>query len=205
MGVEGIVRGTLELLRNGATNKNAEDTVVVGVGLVLIEGQEEEGVVHEILVSEQFAHPRTLPLGSESDVGVMGIVGHVRSDEGPLRKLLVTEIIFKVIKALDSTCTSVVGHNRVVKHQRVVLPNVVIAVSFLVGIVVALETSIGNVLLVFSPRDALGVKQISNGRNVGRNLIEVVIVHSKRVTTSGSAVVGLGGMGDSIEVGPKKY
>lgn len=200
--VEGVVLGALEVFRNGTTDEDAEDTVVVGVGLVLIEGQKEESVVVEVLVLEQLGHPRTLPLSSESDVGVMRIVGHVRSDESPLRKLLVLNIIFKVIKALDVTCTAAVGHNGVIKHQWVVLANIIIVVSLLVRVVVALETGIGNVFLVFSPRDSLGVKQISNGGNVPRDLIEVIIIHSKRVTSSGSTVVGLGRMSDSIEVGP---
>lgn len=203
--VEGIVLGTLEVFRNGTTNEDAEDTVVVGVGLVLIEGQKEESVVVEVLVLEQLGHPRTLPLSSKSYVGVMRIVGHVGSDESPLRKLLVLDIIFKVIKALDVTCTAAVGHNGVIKHQWVVLANVIIVISFLVRIVVALETGIGNVLLVFSPRDPLGVKQISNGGNVPRDLIEVIVIHSERVTASGSAVVGLRRMSDSIEVGPKEH
>lgn len=203
--VEGIVLGTLEVFRNGTAYEDAEDTVAIGVGLVLIEGQKEKSVVVEVLVLEQLGHPKTLPLSRESDVGVMRIVGHVRSDESPLRKLLVLDIIFKVIKALDLTCTAAVGHNRVIKHHWVVLANVIGGISFLVRIVVALETGIGNVLLVFGPRDALGVKQISNARNVARDLFEVIIIHSKRVTASGSAVVGLGGMSDSIEVGPKEH
>jgi hypothetical protein len=83
--------------------------------------------------------------------------------------------------------------------------DVVIGMSLLIGVVHSLETSIRYVLLIFSPGNFLGIKKICDRRNVGGYLVVVVIVHSERVTTSGSAVVGFRRMGDGIVVGPKAY
>lgn len=72
----------------------------------------------------------------------------------------------------------------------------------LVREVEALESGMRNMLLVLGPRNALSVQQISNGRDVLGHLLEVIIVHAKGVTTSGSTVVRLGRMCDCIEIGP---
>lgn len=55
--------------------------------------------------------------------------------------------------------------------------------------------------LVDLPGDVLGVEQVGDGGHVGRNLVPVVVVHAKVVTTSGSTVVGLRGVGDGEVVG----
>ena len=65
-----------------------------------------------------------------------------------------------------------------------------------------LEAGIRQVLLVLSPRDGLDVQKIRNGRDIGRDLIEIIIVHAKGVTANGRAVVGLRRVSKSIEIGP---
>lgn len=45
-----------------------------------------------------------------------------------------------------------------------------------------LVTSIRESLLVLAPRDLLGVEQIGDGGNIGRDLLEIIIVHAKVVT-----------------------
>ena len=204
MGVEGVVLGTLQVVRNGTTNEDAEDPVGLVVGVILIKGQENSSVVHEVVILQQSGHPATLPLGGERDVGVVGVIGHVGGDERPLRKLLVIQIGKESIKALDLTSAGVILDDGIIQHEGVVLAHVVVGKSLLVGVVVALEAGVRDLLLVLAPRDTLGVQQISNGGDVGRHLVEVVIVHAESVTTSGGTVVGLRRVGDSIVVGPTK-
>ena len=50
-------------------------------------------------------------------------------------------------------------------------------------------------LLVLTPRDLLGIQQIGDGRHIGRDLVEIVIVHAKVVTGSRCNIVGLRGVG----------
>lgn len=58
-------------------------------------------------------------------------------------------------------------------------------------------------LLVLAPGDALGIEQISDSGDIAWNLDEIVVIHSKGVTTSSRAVVRLGWVGDRVEVGPR--
>jgi hypothetical protein len=82
------------------------------------------------------------------------------------------------------------------------LADVVRSMTLLAGEVHSLEARIRDVLLIFSPGDFLGGKQIGNRGDVGGHLVEVVIVHAESVTASCSAVVGLRRMSDGIEIGP---
>lgn len=51
------------------------------------------------------------------------------------------------------------------------------------------------------PGDLLGAKQIGNSGHIRGNLVEIVVVHAKVLTTSRGAVVGLRGVCHSIVVG----
>ena len=57
-------------------------------------------------------------------------------------------------------------------------------------------------LLVLSPRDGLLVQQVSDGGNISRRLVEIIVVHAKGVTTNCREVVGLGRVSEGIELGP---
>lgn len=57
-------------------------------------------------------------------------------------------------------------------------------------------------LLVLRPRNGLLVQQVSDGGNISRGLVEVIIVHAKSVTTNCREVVGLGRVSEGIELGP---
>jgi hypothetical protein len=111
--------------------------------------------------------------------------------------------MLEISEVLDLTSTGLVLDDGVEEDQRVVLANVVVLESLVVGEVEALEAGEGRMLLVLAPGDALGVKQISNGGDIAGNLNERVIVHAKGVTTSSRAVVGLRWVGDGVEVGSK--
>jgi hypothetical protein len=80
------------------------------------------------------------------------------------------------------------------------LPNVVVRERFLVGPVEALEAGVGITLLVLGPRDALGVQEVDDGADVGREGMEVVVVHTEVVAAYGCRVVGLAGVGCGVVV-----
>lgn len=52
MVVESVIRGAVEGLGDGTAKEEGEDFVGGGVGLYLVEGEDDEGVVHEVLVCE---------------------------------------------------------------------------------------------------------------------------------------------------------
>lgn len=99
--VEGVVGGILQMLRNGPTEEDAEDTVRFGVRHVLVEGEEDERAVHEVRVIEEGAHPVAFPPRREGDVGIVAVVGHVGGDEGPLGQFLVGQVGVEVGEVLD--------------------------------------------------------------------------------------------------------
>ena len=101
-----------------------------------------------------------------------------RGDECPLRQLLLVEIIIEGSEVLQQAKSGIVGSERLKSDQGAVLAHVVIVISLLVGIVETLETSVRHMLLVLSVRDALEVKDISDCRDVGGNLSEVVFSES---------------------------
>jgi hypothetical protein len=72
----------------------------------------------------------------------------------------------------------------------VVLPDIVVRLSSLVDVALALEAGVRHVFLVCAPRDTLVIKQIDNARDIGRNLLEVVVVTSEGVSANGCNVVG---------------
>lgn len=201
MGVEGVIGGTLEVLWDGASEENAKEFVALGVGLVLIKGDEDQGLLHEVGVVEQRADPIALPLGGKGDVGVVRVVGHVGGNKGPLGEGVVGQILLEAGEVLDLAQTRAVVGDGVVEDQRIVFADVVVGKGLLVGVVEALETGVRKVFLVLAPSNVLGIEQIGHGRHVGWDLVEVVVVHAKGVTTSFSAVVGFRGMSDGVVVG----
>lgn len=199
--VEGVVDGSLEVVGDGTAEEDGEDLVGDTVGLVLVEGQQDQGVVHEVLVAEERGHEVALPGGAEGDVGVVGVVGHVGGEESPLRQGLGVQVGLEVVEALDLAETSGVVGDGLVEDQGVVLAHVVVGVRLLVGRVVeALEARVGEAFLVLGPRDALGVEQVHDGGHVGGDDVEVVVVHAEVVTTRCGAVVGLGRVSGGEEV-----
>ena len=101
VGVKGVIRGAYKTLGDRITKENAEDSVGLVVGLVLVVGQEDQSALHEVFVVQKRLQPSTLPSGAEPNSGVVRVIGHVRSDKGPLRKLLRLEIMGEVGEVLD--------------------------------------------------------------------------------------------------------
>lgn len=81
--------------------------------------------------------------------------------------------------------------------RRVVLAHVVIGLGLLVDVGLTLEARVGHVLLVGAPRDALVLEKIDQGRDVGVNLLEVVVVAAEGVTANGGDVVRHGRVSDT--------
>lgn len=78
----------------------------------------------------------------------------------------------------------------IVNDGGVVLANVVVCLGVLVDVALALEAGVRHVLLVSAPRDALVVKQVNNCGDVRRDLLEIVVVTAKSITTNGGDIVG---------------
>lgn len=196
--VEVVVGGANQLLGKGIAKQDAKDLVVLGVGLVLVKGQKDKGVVHEVGVLKEGFEEVTDPAASSSNVGVVTVRGHVGSNKHPLRKLVVLEVLVEHGARLVNHGQVLVLRDVLLKmgdavseHSRVVLADVVIAASLLVLVSHALESGKGHVFLVVAPRDASVQEKVVNSRDVVWQAKEVVILHAKVVTSDSSHVVGL--------------
>lgn len=195
VGVESAIGGSLEVVRDGATNQEGVDRVGVGVVATLIEGEHDKGVLHEVLVLEKVSEEVVRPSTAESDVGVVAVIGHVGGDERVLGETLVVQIIVEAAEVLDLAQTSGVIGDRVEDDERVVLAHVVVSTSL--GVAETLVTSVRETFLVLAPGDLAGIKKVGNGRDIVRDLPPIVVVHSEVVTTSSGDVVGLGGVSNA--------
>lgn len=183
------------------TKENADNAVLLGVGVVFVEGEHDEGVLHEFLVVQEGLEKGFGPGTGNGHGAVVAIRGHVRSDEHPLRKSIVTELFVEKSQVLNLAQAAGLLCDRVVENWRVVLANVVVGTGLLVAVIEALEAGVRHVLLVGAPRDALGLQQIHNGRDVGRDGDHVVMVDTVVVSRDCGSIVGHGGMGDGKVVG----
>ena len=57
-----------------------------------------------------------------------------------------------------------------------------------------LEASFGHAFLILSPTNTLRIEQISNSGDVGWDFGQVVVIHSKVISSSNSDIVRLGRM-----------
>lgn len=197
--VEGVVSSALQVFGDGTTKQNAVDTVGGGVGARLIKGNEDQSILGEVFVLQQRGQEAVHPLTRNVDVAVVGIIGHVGGDEEVLGQAVVLQILVECGKVLDLARTNSVVGDRVEQNQWVVLAHVLVGAGQRVA--VTLVARMGHVLLVFTPGDLLGVEQIGNGGDIGGNLVEVIVVHTEGVTSSGGTIVGLRGVGHGVVVG----
>jgi len=87
VGVEGGVGGSDQALGNSVTKEHGEHVVGDGVGVVLVEGQEDEGLgAVEVGVGQEGLEEGLGPGTSGGDRSVVSIVGHVGCNEHPLRQ-----------------------------------------------------------------------------------------------------------------------
>jgi hypothetical protein len=84
------------------------------------------------------------------------------------------------------------GSVAIINDSGMVLPDIVVRLGRLVDVALALEARVRHVFLIGTPRDTLVIKQIDNARDIGRNLLEVVVVTPERVSANGCNVVGHG-------------
>jgi hypothetical protein len=129
----------------------------------------------------------------------MSIICHVRGDKHVLGETVMLQVIIEASEVFDLAETGGVVGDGIKQDQGIMLAHVVFRTGLRVP--VSLVSRVWESLLVLTPRDALGVKHVCNGRYICRDLVEIVVVHAKIVATSGSTVVGLRGMGDSPEIG----
>lgn len=62
------------------------------------------------------------------------------------------------------------------------------------------ETNWRDILLVDLPSQTLLLEEIINAGDVGRDVVEIIIVNTKVGAASGCNIIGLGGMGNGIVV-----
>lgn len=105
------------------------------------------------------------------------------------------EIFVEVGEVLHLARTSIIVGDGVEQDQGIVLADVLVGTGL--GVKVALVASVRNILLVLSPRNVLGVKQIGDGGDVIGFLLEVIIVQAEVVTSSRGKVIGLRRVGGS--------
>lgn len=76
MSIESTIGGVLGGSGN-STQKEGPDTVSLGVGIVFIEGDKDQGFINEGLVAQGGVEEASEPLASELSGGIVSIVGHV--------------------------------------------------------------------------------------------------------------------------------
>lgn len=99
--VEVGVRGADKVLGDGVAEKDREGPVLLGVRAVFVEGNQNHGVLHEVLVVEKRLEESSEPGTSCADGGVMCITGHVWCDEHPLWQLVSLQVLLEHGKILD--------------------------------------------------------------------------------------------------------
>ena len=99
--VEVGVSGADKVMGDGVAEKNREGPVLLGVRAVFVKGDQNHGVLHEILVVEKRLEESSEPGTSCADGGVMCIAGHVWCDEHPLWQLVGLQVLLEHGKILD--------------------------------------------------------------------------------------------------------
>lgn len=186
--------------RDCPPEKKRKDAVTDLVRLVLVKRDQDKRVVHEVLVGHKRLEEVPRPLPGDSDGRVVAVIGHVRSDKHPLWEIAILQVIIELRKVLligEPARASV----DVVEDRRVVLTNIVVGTRLLVDPRETFEPGVWHVLLVRTPGDTLIFEQVGDARNVGDDLIEVVVVHAKVVTPMACTVVRLGWMRHAEVVG----
>lgn len=94
--VETLVFGTNKFSGDGITNQYAENLVADGVDFALVPGDEDKGVLHEVLVAQERLEEVAGPATGGGYVGVVAVRGHVGGDEHPLGELVGLEVLVEV-------------------------------------------------------------------------------------------------------------
>ena len=198
--VELVVDGANEAFRDSVTEEHTEDVVGDGVGVVLVEGQQDQGLGSvEVGVGQERLEKAGGPGTGSGDRGVVAVVGHVGSDEHPLGKSVGFQILVERSEVLDGAETLGVVGDGVVQNSRVVLADVVIG-----GLVVddgsvaeALESSVRHVLLVLTVRDTLGVEQIVDAADTAIDVAQSIAIETEVVTSVAGHVIWLTRVGNT--------
>ena len=111
------IRRPLELLRHSVTEQGAPDLVRDVVCLVFIEGQQDERVLHELLVAEKWSQEFLGPSSGKCHICVMAVVGHVGRDPDPLGQFVGLQVLVELSEILDVGPTARVVLNRIVDYE----------------------------------------------------------------------------------------
>ena len=113
VGVEGVVNGTLQVVGDGTAEEDGVDAVLLLVRGDLVEGDEDQGVLAEVVVLQQGGDKAVEPGAGEGDVGIVGVVGHVGGNEHVLGETMVLQVLVEGSEVLDLTGTNGVVGDRV--------------------------------------------------------------------------------------------
>jgi hypothetical protein len=204
VGVNIVISGTDQRLWEDIRENDTHNSVGDGVGAILIEVNDKEGLVHEKLVIQQRRNECKQPIGTIRDSSIMSIVKHVGGDEDVLGKVIVGKVILESNKVLEDIHALLLFGVRIEQNRRIVLADVVVGAGTRVDILETLKACVWNVLLVGSEGDTLGSQKIPDIGNVRRDLVEVIVVHTEVVTTVDGTVVGLRWMGGTVIVSEGK-
>ena len=114
--VVGVVGGAPEVLGDRIAEQQRVDGVALGVGFILVEGDQDEGVLGKVLVGEERFDEVAGPRAGDGDVGVMPVVGHVRGEEHVLGEAVVLEVSVELCEVLDDSKAVLVIRDGVVGH-----------------------------------------------------------------------------------------
>lgn len=73
--IVGGIAGADQVRGNGVAEQDGEDAVLDRVGLVFVEGDEDEGVLHEVLVVEEGVEEGAQPFTGDGYGGVVAVRG----------------------------------------------------------------------------------------------------------------------------------
>lgn len=158
--------------RDGVTEEDGEDVVLDGVSLVFVKGDQDEGVLHEVLVGKKWLQEVSQPFACYGDGGIVTIRCHVWGDEHPLGKGVSLEIFKEHGCVFDEGSSLRVCDDAVVHDLRaeacqfcfrfwrffldlLVFSDVVVGAILLIDIGHSFESGIRHVFLVKTPSDSL--------------------------------------------------
>jgi hypothetical protein len=87
----------------------------LGGGTIFIEGNEDKGVLHEVLVLQKWTQEVLEPDASHGHGSIVSVGGHIGRDEHPLRKLVVLEVLVEHCSVLDISSSLGFVNNRVIQ------------------------------------------------------------------------------------------
>ena len=98
------VYGADEVLRDGVAEEDGHDVVLLRVGDVFVEGDEDEGVVHEVFVFHEWLEEAADPGSGDGDGGVVAVIGWMGGKVSPCPVLGGGEVDLLLLGVMNIHC-----------------------------------------------------------------------------------------------------